>query len=161
MAQFDRLSIDPELFMIANLFHDIGLVDSLIEQASLCCFTMTSGRIAATFVKERGWDDRKAQRVYELISLHLNPYVDPRTFGAEEALVGAAASLDLLGTQYQRIPLAVIRSVHHNYDRSGFSEEMRSRIQGKYHQADTRPRFYANIGARRFVEKSPLERLFK
>jgi hypothetical protein len=97
LAQFDQLQLDTELFLVATLFHDLGLTDKFLPQARSSCFTRAGGRLAAQFVQARGGDDHAARKVYEAISLHLNPYIALHRYGAEETLVGAAAQVDLLG----------------------------------------------------------------
>ncbi len=158
LAQYDGLEVDPELFLIANLFHDIGLTNNLIEDAKTSCFTRQGGRAAERFVSERGWSKSKARRVYQAISLHLNPYIDPLTYGAEEVLVGAAATLDLLGVHHQRIPVEIIRLVNAKYDRTDLVSDFSERMGQHQHQSDTRACFYAKIGATKFLQRNPLNR---
>jgi hypothetical protein len=158
LAQYENLELDAELFLLANLFHDLGLTDNFIGDAKTSCFTRQSGRIAENFVREHGWDSGKARRIYQAISLHLNPFIDPLVYGAEEALVGAAATLDLLGLHHQRIAPEMIRFVNTRYDRTDLNRDFSKRMEHQHHHSDTRACFYAKLGATQFLSQNPLNR---
>lgn len=158
LAQYDDLELDAELFLLANLFHDLGLTDGLIAEAKTSCFTRQSGRVGAQFVRERGWDEGKGRRLYQAISLHLNPWIDSHLYGAEEALVGAAATLDLLGVYHQRIPVEMIRCVNSKYNRTDLNRDFAGRMDQSHHHSDTRACFYARMGATKLLTQNPLNR---
>lgn len=155
LAQFDGLRFDEELFFMADLFHDIVLTDEHIDKARHCCFTKPGARMAQQFVAERGWEATKAMRVYECISMHLNPYISKER-GAETHLLGAAATFDLMGLQFHKIPEAIILRVLDRHSRVGIEAEI-LRLTGKdLHPKGTRAAFYNSLGPERIMKLSPM-----
>jgi hypothetical protein len=160
LAQFAARTLDAELFLVAVLFHDLGLSDPFLPQARNECFTRTGARLGAQFVRGRGWEESRARQVYEAVSLHLNPMIDTRRYGMEASLVGAAAALDLLGWRFHRLPVALIHTVQARYARTEFAAEMIARnANPQLHRAGTRSRCYARFGSGRLFARNRLEHL--
>jgi hypothetical protein len=160
LAQFAARRLDAELFLVAVLFHDLGLSDPFLPLARSECFTRTGACLGAQFVRDRGWEEKQARQVYEAISLHLNPLIDARRYGVEASLVGAAAALDLLGWRSHRIPVPLVHTVQARYGRAGCAAEMIARnANPQLHRAGTRSRFYTRFGSGRLFARNRLDYL--
>ena len=67
LGQLQRLDCDPEVVAIGTLLHDIGLTAGVVGPNR---FEVNGADAARSFVKERGWNDRRAQLVWDLVALN-------------------------------------------------------------------------------------------
>lgn len=156
LAQFDALRFDAELLLVAALLHDLGLAPRAISDVGNCCFATNGARQAAAFAHEAGWDARRKHRLYEAISLHLNPVVDARLHGAEAKLIADGATFDVIGSGRRRIPDEARLAVHSRFPRAGFRDEIVGTIERR-HAPGTRPAFLAP-GFAALARRNPLDR---
>ena len=110
-AEADQLDVDPEVFYVASLLHDAGAPEAHDDR----CFTVFSAEHALK------WDDPRAERAAEAITLHLNPHVPPEQ-SVEGHLVRAGAGLDTIGLRAWELSAATRRAVRELHPREGFAE---------------------------------------
>jgi hypothetical protein len=108
----EQLGPDPEVLYIASLLHDAGIPEAHDDR----CFTVFSAERALT------WDDPRAARAADAITLHLNPHVPPSQ-SVEGHLVRAGAGLDTIGMRAWELSAATRRDVRRMHPREGFPEE--------------------------------------
>jgi hypothetical protein len=111
LAGADRLAPDAEVFYVASLLHDAGIPDAHDD----LCFTVKSAERALA------WDDPRAERAAEAITLHLNPHVSPAQ-SVEGHLVRAGAGLDTIRMRAWELSAATRRAVRDLHPRDGFPE---------------------------------------
>ena len=117
LGEADGLRPDPELLYIASLLHDVGMPEARDDR----CFTVLSAERAL------GWDDPRARRAAEAITLHLNPHVPPSR-GVEAHLLRAGAGLDTIRMRAWELSRATRRAVRELQPRDGFPEAFRALI---------------------------------
>jgi len=111
LAEADGLRPDPEVFYVASLLHDAGAP----EAGDARCFTVLSAEHALR------WDDPRAERAAEAITLHLNPHVPPRQ-SVEGHLVRAGAGLDTIRLRAWELSRSTRRAVTGLHPREGFAD---------------------------------------
>jgi hypothetical protein len=111
LARADRLAPDPEVFYIASLLHDAGIPEARDDR----CFTLHGARRALE------WDDPRAERAAEAITLHLNPHVPP-TQSVEGHLVRAGAGMDTIRMRAWELSGPTRRAVRDLHPREGFPQ---------------------------------------
>jgi hypothetical protein len=82
-AQRDRVAHDAELLYLACVLHDLGLTEPHTgHDPHADCFAVEGAYAAHAFMLVRASSEKRARRVAEAISLHLNVNV-PERLGAE------------------------------------------------------------------------------
>src|SRR4029453_6065907 len=92
-----NLKFDPELLLVAALFHDLGLVDAYHTETKR--FEVDGADAAREFLRSRGIPEPKADLVWEAIALHTTRGV-PQYMRPEIALTNAGTRLDVVGIGY-------------------------------------------------------------
>lgn len=124
LAQRDGLRFDPELFLIASLLHDLGLVDRFGPATfDTDCFAHAGAEAALRWAHEQGWDEARKRALADAICLHLNARVDP-TLGVEAHLLRQGSGLDVLGLRLGNIAATTRRAVLELHPRLGFRREI-------------------------------------
>jgi hypothetical protein len=96
LSHRDQLVPDPELLYVASMLHDLALTETYRDANPMICFGARGGVTAAEWAQHRGWPDHRCATLADVISLHLNSYVDPK-HGAEAQLLQAGAAVDVIG----------------------------------------------------------------
>jgi len=72
LALQDDLAHDAEVLAVSTLLHDLGLTEHAPGPNR---FEVNGANLAAAFVREQGFDDRRAQLVWDSIALHATPSI--------------------------------------------------------------------------------------
>ncbi|MEQ8675542.1 MAG: hypothetical protein RLP44_07280 [Aggregatilineales bacterium] len=135
LAKQDGLQLDPELFYVMSVWHDIGLCDAHNHKDGISrCFAVEGGRSAGAFVREYG-TEAQAQQVEEAIISHLNLYI-PISHGIEKSILPAATALDVIGARIGEIQPDTILAVLERYPRLSFKSDLIALFN---HEYATRP----------------------
>lgn len=156
LGQAGLLKPDAELLFVGSVLHDLGLSKQHINQACTCCFAINGARLAHQFVLSQGWDAHRAEKLYEIISLHLNPLVDMTVDGVEAKLLMDGTVMDVIGARSHCLPSAAIQAVHDRFPRAEFQEEILTSINDVPHAPDSRPQFLGR-GFGILAAKNPLD----
>jgi len=113
------LRVDPELFYVAAMFHDLGLVAG--HRSADERFEIDGANEARRFLEQRGVPEASVMTVWEAIALHTTPEI-PRYKQPEVALVQAGVELDVLGQGFSEVPAAAREDVLAAHPRAGFKE---------------------------------------
>jgi HD superfamily phosphodiesterase len=91
-----RRGLDPdlELLYVGAMFHDIGLTEGYRD--SMVRFEVDGANAAEKFLRDHGYDDATARKVWLSIALHTTPGI-PEFLDPEIALVTAGVETDVLG----------------------------------------------------------------
>lgn len=157
IAFSENLKPDNELLFISSILHDIGLTDKHNHICSKQCFANYGGDYAKNFVIENGGTIDKASLIKKIIDLHLYPNVDKKKFGIEPYLLAKGASMDVIGIHHFQLPDNFIRSIHKNYTRIGFKEDILQTIESLPHQENTRANVLKKMGFNNLASKNILD----
>ena len=72
LAALEKVAHDAEILAVSTLLHDLGLTEHAPGPNR---FEVNGASMAATFVREQGFDDRRAQLVWDSIALHGTPSI--------------------------------------------------------------------------------------
>jgi hypothetical protein len=113
IAQLKSVAHDGEVIAVGSLLHDLTLTKSFKGPRR---FEVEAADIARAFARERGFDDRRAQLVWDSVALNSTPSI--ASFKeAEVALCTAGIGLDWAGWQYDRFPAAEMAGIVDAYPR--------------------------------------------
>ncbi|MEO9467699.1 HD domain-containing protein [Parasphingorhabdus sp.] len=157
VGRVEGLSPDPELMYVSAVLHDLGLTEPHIHEAPRCCFAVVGAREAKKFVSENGWEEPRAEKVYDIVSLHLNSDISASDHGPEARLVGAGAHFDVFGRHYHRLSASTIDSVLKAYPREGFLDDLFAHVGKAEHHADSRNNFLLTTDIRDEGVENPLD----
>ena len=158
LGQADGLRIDAELLFVGSLLHDLGLSDKYSPQADHSCFALNGANIAYKLALEQGWDDGRAQILYNSIGLHINPLIEVAEHGPEAKLIGNGAYLDIIGIRHYCLTPEVIKQVHQLFPRGNFVADILRVMKSIDHPRDTRSGFMSKIGIDFLANRNPLDK---
>jgi hypothetical protein len=114
------IAFDDELFYVSALLHDTGLTAAF--DSHTVPFEEAGGQLAWVFGVAAGWPARRAERVEEIIVLHMRDdvaaAVDP-----EAHLLQVATSWDVVGRRPEEFPPDARAELLARYPRLGFGAE--------------------------------------
>ena len=139
-GEADGLRPDAELLYVASLLHDAGIPLAHDDR----CFTVHGAERALA------WDDPRAARAAEAITLHLNPHVPPSQ-SVEGHLVRAGAGMDTIGMRAWELSGTTRRAVRELHPREGFAEGFKALMREHVSRAP-RTRTAWNMRYARFGE---------
>jgi hypothetical protein len=100
IAQLKAIPHDAEVLAVGTLLHDVTLTKDFKGPRR---FEVEAADLARAFVREHGFDDRRAQLVWDSVALNSTPSISSFK-EAEVALATAGIGLDWAGFQYDRFP---------------------------------------------------------
>ncbi|MBU1376178.1 MAG: HD domain-containing protein [Alphaproteobacteria bacterium] len=125
-------ALDAEVVAVSTLLHDLGLTPHAPGPHR---FEVNGAEAARAFVRDLGFDDRRAQLVWDSIALHATPSIgflkEP-----EVAICGRGITLDFGGPDFAAFAPKEIASIVSALPRL----DMKQRFTGcMRHEAETRP----------------------
>src|SRR5215470_15717307 len=107
LAQLKSVAHDPEVMAVGALLHDLTLTKDFKGPRR---FEVEAADIARAFVRDQGFDDRRAQLIWDSVALNSTPSI---AFfkEVEVALCTAGIGLDFGGFQYDRIPAGEMEEI--------------------------------------------------
>jgi hypothetical protein len=129
LAAIDRSPIDGELFYVAGLLHDAGLVETVTGED----FTLRSGYRAARCMEATGHPQDAIDLVRDGISAHATPGATIDKDGPLGFYVQAGALLDLAGFRLWDLPPSYVRQVLATHERGSISEAIIDLIRTEAH----------------------------
>jgi hypothetical protein len=115
IAQLKSIAHDGEVIAVGSLLHDLTLTKDFKGPRR---FEVEAADIARAFVHEQGFDDRRAQLVWDSVALNSTPSIGSFK-EAEVALCTAGIGLDFAGWQYDRFPAEEMAGILDAYPRLG------------------------------------------
>ncbi|HTU09973.1 MAG TPA: hypothetical protein VMG08_03655 [Allosphingosinicella sp.] len=102
LARIQGIAHDPEIVAVGTILHDVTLN---ADFAGPRRFEVEGADLARQFVREAGFDDRRAQLIWDSVALNSTPSIglwkEP-----EVALCTAGICLDVVGLQAELVPEA-------------------------------------------------------
>jgi hypothetical protein len=113
------LDYDAELFYVAAMFHDLGLVEGHASEQER--FEIDGANAARSFLDRHGLPEEQITIVWDAIALHTTPEV-PRYKQAEVRLVNWGVEYDLHGRHFDQLTAQRRDAVIAAHPRAGFKE---------------------------------------
>ena len=127
LAAMDQEGVDPELFYVASLLHDYGLMHAVVGED----FTIRSAARAERCAKACGLPDPQAAAVGDAISVHALPGAQLERDGALGFYLQAGALVDLVGIRADELPKPFRQDACRRYERAGVTQEITARIRAE------------------------------
>lgn len=146
IGQIQNIQHDAEVVAVATLLHDVTLNEDFAGPRR---FEVEGADLARTFVREGGFDERRAQLIWDSVALNSTPSIGLYK-EAEVALCTAGICLDVVGLQYSLISSAEIAKIIGEFPRL----QMKRRMTRCFcHIAEVRPETTYDNFARDFGER--------
>src|SRR5262245_21851299 len=100
IAQLGSIAHDGEVLAVGTLLHDLTLTKDFKGPRR---FEVEAADLARAFAREQGFDDRRAQLVWDSVALNSTPSISSFK-ETEVAVCTAGIGLDWAGWQYDRFP---------------------------------------------------------
>lgn len=146
IAQLKSIAHDGEVLAAGVLLHDVTLTKEFKGPRR---FEVEAADIARAFVREHGFDDRRAQLVWDSVALNSTPSIS--SFKEPEvALCTAGIGLDFAGWQYERFPPDEMAGILSTFPRLDMKRRVTDTICGlvKAHPETTYENFTRDFGER-------------
>jgi hypothetical protein len=146
IGEIKRIEHDPEVVALATLLHDLTLNENFAGPRR---FEVEGADLARNFAREMGFDERRAQLIWDSVALNSTPsiglYKEP-----EVALCTAGICLDVVGLQYSVISNESIMKIVDEFPRL----EMKTRMAQCFcHIAKVKPETTYDNFVRDFGER--------
>jgi len=146
LGQIQNIEHDAEVVAAGALLHDITLNENFSGPRR---FEVEGADLARAFVRELGFDERRAQLIWDSVALNstasIGLYKEP-----EVALCTAGICLDVIGLQYNVISSAEVARIVEAFPRLKMKERM---TRCFCHIAEARPETTYDNFARDFGER--------
>ena len=146
VAQLKFIPHDGEVIAVGTLLHDLTLTKDFKGPRR---FEVEAADIARAFVREQGFDDRRAQLVWDIVALNSTPSI---AFfkEAEVALSTAGIGLDYAGFQFDRFPSEDMAGILEAFPRLGMKQRFTDSVRGlvEAHPETTYDNFARDFGER-------------
>lgn len=152
LAKRDGLKLDPELFYVASMLHDLTLDETYRDYAEMDCFAARGGILANDWSEARGWEPERRTTLSNAISMHLNAKVDP-AFGPEALMLQAGAGVDTIGLRYRQLDPNSVAQVLELYPRCGLKAAGPLSFVNEAHPG-TRAAFLNTVGFNHLLQTS-------
>jgi hypothetical protein len=146
IGQIQNIEHDAEVVAVGTLLHDITLNESFAGPRR---FEVEGADLARTFAREGGFDERRAQLIWDSVALNSTPSIGLYK-EAEVALCTAGVCLDVVGLQYGLIPSEQMTRIVEGFPRLAMKQRM---TQCFCHIAEVRPETTYDNFARDFGER--------
>ena len=120
IAQLKSIEHDAEVVAVGTLLHDITLNERFAGPRR---FEVEGADLARTFATDVGFDQRRAQLIWDSVALNSTPSIGLYK-ESEVALCTAGICLDVVGLQYDLIPPDEMKKVVGEFPRLGMKARM-------------------------------------
>ncbi|AZN67920.1 HD domain-containing protein [Acinetobacter haemolyticus] len=136
-SKLQGLSHDEELLAVSCLLHDLGMTEPHYQHHENCrCFAGQGAYAAKDWSLAQGWQAPRVEQLFDVISMHMNPYVAVDE-GIEAHLLQQAASCDVIGSRGFEFSTQFRQQLYAQYPRLDFNQQM---IEFTQHEALVRPK---------------------
>jgi hypothetical protein len=132
IGQLKAMDYDIEVVAIGTILHDIGLTAGV---SGANRFEVNGADAALAFIKDRGFTDRRAQLIWDLVALNSTPSIALHK-EAEIAVGTMGIGLDYGGFGIEQIPAVDIANIVSAFPRLGMKEKFAEICR---HHVEARP----------------------
>lgn len=123
-STMQNLKHDAELLAVSCLLHDLGMTEQHYQHHENChCFAGQSAYAAQGWSLVQGWQPPRGDQLFDVISMHMNPYVAVDE-GVEAHLLQQAASCDVIGSRGFEFSFEFRQQLFEQYPRLDFNQNM-------------------------------------
>ncbi|MDF2416136.1 HD domain-containing protein [Acinetobacter beijerinckii] len=123
-SKIQNLKPDAELLAVSCLLHDLGMTEQHYQHHENCrCFAGQGAYAAQDWSLAQGWQLPRADQLFDVISMHMNPYVAVDE-GVEAHLLQQAASCDVIGSRGFEFSTLFRQQLFEQYPRLDFNQHM-------------------------------------
>ncbi|MEM6813090.1 MAG: HD domain-containing protein [Bacteroidota bacterium] len=158
IGQYLQLKVDSEHLYISSLLHDLGLTNQYKKESCSCCFAVVGARRAEQFTNEIGMEEEASKKIFNAISMHLNPDISEEQDN-ETKLLSYGATLDVIGNKRRCVPKNELKKVLDAYPRKGFKSEILETLKNIDHFKDSRADYLKEIGFEGLIHKNKLNQI--
>jgi cyanamide hydratase family protein with HD domain len=126
LARHLQLKADMEVFYLASIMHDLGLVSP--HDKTEGSFEVVGADVAHSFVMGKAYDKEKADMVHEAIALHSAVGIAHKR-EPEIALVHYGAGIDVIGFRAEDVAAETRDAIVNAYPRLHFKQSFTSLIE--------------------------------
>lgn len=120
IGQIRNIDHDAEVVAVGTLLHDVTLNERFAGPRR---FEVEGADLARAFAKQGGVDERRAQLIWDSVALNSTPSIGLYK-EAEVALCTAGICLDVVGLQYDTIPVEEIHRIVAEFPRLDMKRRM-------------------------------------
>ncbi|WHP04815.1 MULTISPECIES: HD domain-containing protein [Acinetobacter] len=155
-ARMQGLKRDDELLAVSCLLHDLGMTEPHYQHHANCrCFAGQGAYAAKDWSIERGWTIPRADQLFDVISMHMNPHVSLDE-GTEAHLLQQAASCDVIGSRGFEFAPQFRQQLFQHYPRLDFNQQMIEFTQQEaIHRPKSRTAMVVQSGFKQLVNLNP------
>lgn len=155
-ARIQGLKRDDELLAVSCLLHDLGMTEPHYQHHANCrCFAGQGAYVAKDWSIERGWTIPRADQLFDVISMHMNPHVSLDE-GTEAHLLQQAASCDVIGSRGFEFAPQFRQQLFQQYPRLDFNQQMIEFTQQEaIHRPKSRTAMVVQRGFKQLVNLNP------
>jgi hypothetical protein len=124
------LDYDPELFYVAAMFHDLGLVEGHRSEHER--FEIDGANAAREFLERHGVGEERVATAWDAIALHTTPEI-PRYKQPEVRLVNWGVEYDIPGRHFDELTAEQREAVIAAHPRPRFKEGIIEALAGPLH----------------------------
>jgi hypothetical protein len=153
LGQIQRTDHDAEVLAVGTLLHDITLNDRFEGPRR---FEVEGADLARSFAIARGFDQRRAQLIWDSVALNSTPSIGLYK-ESEVALCTAGICFDVLGLQYDVIPAAEVTAIVEAFPRLDLKQQFRRCFChiARTHPQTTYDNFVRDFGLRFVADYKP------
>jgi hypothetical protein len=146
LGQLRGVQHDAEVLAVATLLHDVTLNTRFAGPRR---FEVEAADLARNFARAEGFDERRAQLVWDGVALNATPSIGLFK-EAEVALCTSGIGLDVVGFDYDKLPRAAVAGIVSAFPRL----DMKRRMSGcfchiaEHHPETTYDNFVRDFGER-------------
>ena len=119
LARHLHIKADMEVFYLAAIMHDLGLVAPHDEAEG--SFEVVGAKLAHDFLQQQGLENEKADLVHEAIALHSSVGIADK-LDAEIQLVHYGAGIDVIGFRSEDVSAQTREAIVNAYPRHDFKK---------------------------------------
>lgn len=155
-AKIHQHPCDHELLAVSCLLHDLGMTAQHDQHHADCrCFAGQGAYAAKDWSIQQGWEEGRADQLFDVISMHMNPYVGLEE-GVEAHLLQQAASCDVIGSRGFEFSKQFRQQLQQKYPRLDFNQIMIEFTQQEAHKRpQSRTAMIVQSGFKQLVNLNP------
>ncbi|MCU4415045.1 hypothetical protein KTH71_13535 [Acinetobacter sp. WU_MDCI_Axc73] len=153
-SQIHGWQYDNEVFLVAALLHDLGLIDP--HRAPNCqCFTLNSAIQAEQLCQNHHYSQEKTDLVTDVICMHMNGFTD-MSQPKEVIMLQKGTSCDVIGSELYLIDKQFQEQCLQNYPRENFNSVFKASIQEEIKRhPHSRTAFLNQLGLSTLIQLNP------
>lgn len=128
LGMLHQHDFDQEILLTSALCHDLGFTPHHQQHANCACFSLNSALAFQKIAEKVDYPMEKTRLIQEAICMHMNGFNEPSN-ASEVTLLQYGTACDVIGEQFNRLPIAWRDQILQDYPRENFNAEFTRLIQ--------------------------------